>query len=121
MPEHHQVTIIDKIGHRTCFLTPDKGIIIFIRINLYVRRALLVWQDFVAPFFRFIRSEYTLNYKSIDSHVSPSLVELESLATNYFAGRITRKTKIVMAINEKGICSLDVRSGNLNIWAECTD
>ncbi|TFH37352.1 MAG: peptidase M23 [Bacteroidia bacterium] len=90
-------------------------------LNLYVRKALLVWQDFVAPFFRFIRSEYTLNYKSIDSHVSPSLVELESLATNYFAGRITRKTKIVMAINKKGICSLDVRSGNLNIRAECTD
>lgn len=89
-------------------------------LNLFVRKTILVWQDFLAPFFRFIKSEYTIHYKAIDSIVSPSSVELETYATNYFAGKVTRMARIAIIINEKGIYSFGIDAGNLKISAECT-
>jgi urea transporter len=90
-------------------------------LNLYVRKMILIWQDFLAPFFYFIKSEYMVFYKSVDSKVSPSYIELESVATNYIAGRITRRTVITMGINQKGISTVLVKAGKQIISAECTD
>jgi len=90
-------------------------------LNLYVRKGILLIQDFLAPFFRFIKSEYSLHYKDVDSQVAPSSVELESYATNYFAGKVTRKTKILIGINEKGIYSIGVNARSIKISAVCTD
>lgn len=90
-------------------------------LNLYIRKSIIIIQDFFAPFFRFLKSEYSMEYKSIDSLVSPSSVVLESTATNYFAGIVTRRAKVTLELNEKGLCAVKVEGQKINIIAKCTE
>ena len=90
-------------------------------LNLYVRRWLQLFQDFIAPFFMFVRSEYRLLYKHIDSEISPSRIVLESVHTNRVAGFITRKTRSEIVITESGISQIRIAGKGINIEAVCKE
>ncbi|MCA1756638.1 MAG: urea transporter [Bacteroidales bacterium] len=90
-------------------------------LNLYVRRWLQFFQDFVAPFFLFVRSEYQLFYKSTDSEISPTRIVLESVHTNRVAGFVTRETRSEIVITESGISRISIKGKGINIMAECRE
>lgn len=90
-------------------------------LNLIYKQPLLGLQDFVAPFWKFLHSEYTCKYQWIDSDMAPSEIKLVSSATNTLAGKILRKFDFSLHINEKGIHQLLMDSGDLHLEATCTD
>lgn len=90
-------------------------------LNLFFRKRVLFFQDFLAPFIILLKSEYFIKYKSIDSEVAPSQIELESIARNSFAGRKIREVKSSVSITEKGICSIIIQGKKLLIKAKCKD
>ena len=77
--------------------------------------------DLVAPFWKFLRSEYSCTYDWIDNDMSPSGIRLRSSARNSMAGRTLKQFDFTIHLNEKGLHRLQVESGKLNMDARCTD
>lgn len=90
-------------------------------LNLIFNHPLLGLQDIVAPFWKFLRSEYEFHYDWIDSDMSPSEIKLVSSARNIFSGRIIKQFDFIIHINEKGLSRFEVKSADLKIDATCTD
>ncbi|MGM0474379.1 MAG: hypothetical protein ACQERV_09550, partial [Bacteroidota bacterium] len=90
-------------------------------LNLIFRQPLLGLQDFVAPFWKFLRSSYECRYDWIDNEMSPSEIRIRSAARNYLSGRLLKEFDFSMMIEEKGIRSFVVDSGKLHLEATCTD
>lgn len=87
--------------------------------NLFFRKRILFFQDFLAPFFKILRSKFSLEYKSIDSEISPSLIVLESRSVNRIGGFITREVRSDIEITETGVSKLSIAGNNIKIKAEC--
>lgn len=90
-------------------------------LNLIFNQPLLGLQDIVAPFWKFLRSEYEFHYDWIDSDMSPSEIRLVSSARNIFSGRVIKQFDFIIHINEKGLSRFEVKSADLQIDATCTD
>lgn len=90
-------------------------------LNLIFNQPLLGLQDLVAPFWKFLRSEFECKYDWIDNDMAPSEIRLISSAKNTFAGRTLQKFDFTICINENGIQQLVVESKDLHIDAICTN
>ncbi|MCK4747632.1 MAG: M23 family metallopeptidase, partial [Bacteroidales bacterium] len=90
-------------------------------LNLIFNHPLLALQDLVAPFWKFLKSEFQCKYDWIDSDMAPSEIRLISSATNTLAGRTLQKFDFSILINEIGIRKFTVESKNLHLEATCTD
>ena len=91
-------------------------------LNLVMKKPLLLLQDFVAPFFKFLRSEFRIKYDHIDNAVLTNKITLSSESVNYFAGSELQRTGFSIRIDEKGISDFKVNTGGITIvTAKCTD
>lgn len=91
-------------------------------LNLILKNPLLFFQDFVAPFFKFIRSEYILSYEYIDNEVLASRIRLQSVASNRFGGKELNFYKYQTEIDESGIRSLKIeKNGFKMIAVKCSE
>jgi hypothetical protein len=90
-------------------------------LNLIYKQPLLGVQDLVAPFRKFLRSDYSCSYDWIDSDMAPSEIKLSSKAVNKIGGRTLKELNFSLLINTNGIHTLKVDSGNLHLEAVCTD
>ncbi|MEN8228437.1 MAG: urea transporter [Bacteroidota bacterium] len=90
-------------------------------LNLIFSQPLLGIQDFVAPFWKFLRSEFQCKYEWIDSDMSPTEIRLESSATNRLAGKSLQKFDFSITVNEKGIHKITVETEALQLKATCTE
>ncbi len=90
-------------------------------LNLIFRQPLLGVQDLLAPFWKFLRSEYLIRYDHIDNEMSPSEVRLVSSATNHLGGKLLKKLDFTLLISQEGICKLTVEGPALQIEATCED
>lgn len=90
-------------------------------LNLIYNQPLLGLQDIVAPFWKFLRSEYEFHYDWIDNDMSPSEIRLVSSARNILSGKVIKQFDFIIHINEKGLSRFEVKSANLQIDATCTD
>ncbi len=84
-------------------------------LNLTIKNSLLYLQDFAAPFFKFLRSKYTIRYDYIDNEVFATKIRLLSSATNYFSGKVIEELSFVIEIDEIGISGIDITRGGENI------
>ncbi len=89
-------------------------------LNLIYSQPLLGLQDVVAPFWKFLRSEYRCTYEWIDSDMAPTEITLASSARNSLAGRDIKRFDFSIAVNEKGIFKLTAASKDLQMEATCT-
>lgn len=89
-------------------------------LNLLFKAPLLTLQDLVAPFWRFIRSDFRLMYASVDNEISPTEIILESSASNYLFGNELKRLDFIITVNGTGIRRLDVDTGSFKIMATCT-
>jgi murein DD-endopeptidase MepM/ murein hydrolase activator NlpD len=90
-------------------------------LNLIYSQPLLGLQDMVAPFWKFLKSEFICKYEWIDSDMAPSEIRLASSAKNTMAGRTLQKLDFIMIINENGLYKIKVDSKDLQLEAICTD
>lgn len=90
-------------------------------LNLFLRKRYLFFQDFLAPFFTFLKSRYILEYKNIDSGISPSVVELGAVMRNLAFGKVLREVQSSIEIREKGIDKINISGKGINIKAQCKE
>jgi murein DD-endopeptidase MepM/ murein hydrolase activator NlpD len=90
-------------------------------LNLIYSQPLLGVQDLLAPFWKFLRSEYRISYEWIDNDMSPTEIRLVSNARNSLAGRTLKTFEFSLIIRESGLHKLTVHSNKLNLEAVCCD
>ena len=90
-------------------------------LNLIFNQPLLGLQDLMAPFWKYLRSDFKCTYEWIDSDLAPTEIRLASSAKNSMAGKTIRTFQFTLVVNEKGIHQLTVNSKNLKLEATCTD
>jgi urea transporter/murein DD-endopeptidase MepM/ murein hydrolase activator NlpD len=79
----------------------------------------LFLQDFIAPFFVFLKSNYELKYDMIDEVINPSYLTLNSSAEKLFLGKITGKKSFSIEINKEGIETIKIFLKKKTIKATC--
>ena len=72
-------------------------------VNQTFRGWLLFLQDFVSPFFFFLRSKYTIRYKYLDNELSPSRAILKSEIRKFVFSKEVEKMEFEITIDRKGI------------------
>jgi len=91
-------------------------------LNLILKNPLLFFQDFVAPFFKFLRSEFKMQYEYIDNEVMTTKIRLVSSATNFIGSYELSRVKFILNIDENGIQSFEVdKKGKTIIAALCSE
>ncbi|HUX55489.1 MAG TPA: urea transporter [Bacteroidales bacterium] len=91
-------------------------------LNLILKNPLLFLQDFVAPFFSFLRSEFTMKYEYIDNEVMTSKITLVSSAVNYIGKHKIGSVNYTLNIDETGINSFEVNKNGITlISATCSE
>ncbi len=90
-------------------------------LNLIFNQPLLGLQDLIAPFWKYLRSDFKCTYEWIDSDLAPTEIRLASSAKNSMAGKTIRTFQFTIVVNEKGIHKLNANSKNLKLEATCTD
>lgn len=88
-------------------------------LNLIFRQPLLGLQDLLAPFWKFLRSEYSCSYRWIDNDMAPSEIMLVSSARNSIAGRTVKELEFEIVINENGLLRIAVDSKHTKMEAIC--
>ena len=78
---------------------------------------LLTLQDFTAPFFIFLKSEYIMQTESTDNMLHPAEIRCKSQMRKKAFGRIIKQLFFNITISETGI-SLQMKSKNYEIMAE---
>ena len=87
-------------------------------LNHILKNPLLFIQDFVAPFFRFLRSEFSIKYDYIDNEVMTSNIRLESTTANFIGKYELNRTKFSVSIDESGVDCFTVSNGRFTLNAE---
>ena len=82
---------------------------IFDQFPLYLTypKSILWFYDFISPFFRFIKSEFSLTCKSIDDSITPSKITLSSNMTNYILKKKINSRDYQILIDASGIASIE--------------
>ncbi|MBI5217777.1 MAG: urea transporter [Bacteroidia bacterium] len=88
-------------------------------IHLLVNKAGLFLQDFIAPFYIFIKACYTLEYSTVDNDLSPSLITLKSQAETLLFSKRISLVEFNINISEKGISKFIIKNKNKEIEAKC--
>jgi len=90
-------------------------------LNHIFRKKILFLQDFFAPFFLFLRAEFTVKYHKIDNNLSPGLISLNSSAKRFIGKSLFKETKFEFKIDNSGIQSLIIHVGDTQINAICSN
>jgi urea transporter len=80
---------------------------------------LLILQDFIAPFFMFVRSDYSLTYDYIDQGISASMIRLKSKATMKFAGFVRKTSDFTIELRNDTISKITIEQNDRKIEAVC--
>jgi len=88
-------------------------------LNFTFSKAGLFIQDFIAPFYVFLKSNYTLRYKEIDEVINPTYLALNSSAEKLFFGKPAGAKHFSIEIGREGIETINVFLKNKKIKAVC--
>lgn len=77
-------------------------------LNIYQGKPLRILQDFMIPFFRFLKADYCLSYSSQNNSISGSRVILNSSAKFGIGRNLIKKTSFEITIDQDGIESFFV-------------
>ena len=80
---------------------------------------IILWvQDFVAPFFLFLKAEFELSCVSVENVVAPSRIVLESKVTRYFFRKKIGSILFRTEITDKGVVSIQGTSGVMSFKSQ---
>jgi len=77
-------------------------------VNLIFKRRMLYLQDFIAPFYLFLKADYSLEFVSIDNELSPEQIEIKSIVNTAIFGKKHRNLEFDISISRHGIESINV-------------
>jgi murein DD-endopeptidase MepM/ murein hydrolase activator NlpD len=81
-------------------------------VNLLFNKKKLFLQDFIAPFYMFMKAEYEITYVSVDNDLSPSLINLQSSAKTFLINQNIATIDFQITINENGISKINITDKN---------
>ena len=88
--------------------------------HVYTKPGLLV-QDFIAPFYIFLKADFNLEYKEKDDEISPTLLTFNSSATKSFFGYKTKGINFEIKVSKEGIKNITVFLKSKTIRAKCIE
>ncbi len=78
----------------------------FIGPNMFFNKIFIFFQDFIAPFFLFLKSEYTIKYIYADENFSPELIKLESKISKSIFNKNIENINFDISIKQSGIIEI---------------
>ncbi len=88
-------------------------------VNLLFGKLSLFFQDFVAPFLSYLKAKYEVQYQSIDSTLSPTKIQLQSVASKYLFSKKLNEIKFHITLGPSGIDYLTYHKKSRTIRALC--
>jgi len=88
-------------------------------VNLLFNKIGLFFQDFIAPFYIFLRSQFTLNYSKNIKDLNDSELVLNSSSTNSVFNKLRKKIDYRFELNKSGILSFTTIKHKELIEAKC--
>ncbi len=86
-------------------------------IHALNNRGLIFFQDFIAPFYMFMKSEYTMEYKGLKDNLTDSKINLVSNASVKYGKRKTRQLNFEIEIESNRFKRFVVNDGNKHLEA----
>ncbi|MCA1802893.1 MAG: urea transporter [Rhodothermaceae bacterium] len=90
-------------------------------VNMVFNPYLIPLQDFVAPFFRYLSGEYTLEYPESKAGLHDSTYRLSGSIIRKIMGRKKDEIRFSFLINNQGICEFIIDRDHRKINATCTE
>ncbi len=87
-------------------------------LSLVYPKTILWFHDFISPFFRLIKAEYTIKYVQIDDYMSPTEIRLESTLHNLFMKKVLNSMKFSTTVGPAGIQTLRIEKENKTMLIE---
>ena len=90
-------------------------------VNIVFPKAILFFQDLVAPFFIFLKAGYRMKYVSIDNSLFPEKLQLRPETRSYVFGKFQGSKQFDIEIDSTGIRTFKVKDGKTEIdavWLE---
>jgi urea transporter len=88
-------------------------------LNIVYSKTGLLIQDFIAPFFIFLKSKFKITYSNIDDILHTNEIILNSEIENYFFKYKTAKHKFSITIKRNGVDKIEAVFKNKKITANC--
>jgi urea transporter/murein DD-endopeptidase MepM/ murein hydrolase activator NlpD len=90
-------------------------------VNLLGNKFLMFFQDFVAPFFMFIKADYTLVYDYIDDEMTSNIIRLKSRAEMKTGSTLNRTMDFELEISHDKIYKITASDKGRKIEAVCIE
>lgn len=90
-------------------------------VNFLFSKAMLFFQDLIAPFYIFFNTDYLMKYVYIDNSLSPERIELKSEARSYVFGKFYGSKQFDIEIDRNGMKLFKVKDGKTEIDALWVD
>ena len=90
-------------------------------VYLLNNRILLFFQDFVAPFFMFIKADFTLLYDFIDDPMTSGIIRLKSKAEMKIGNMVRKSMDFELEIKNDKISGIIAHDGKRTIEAVCVE
>lgn len=80
---------------------------------------LKIIQDFIAPFYIFLKADYTFSFKNIDNDINPSEIIISSKAMTGFGNKVNRNLNFELILNNNNLKKIIISDNKKHISAEC--
>lgn len=90
-------------------------------VQSFGNKPLLLIQDFFAPFFIFLKSRFTIVYKTIDDENLPTQITLNSKVESKFFNSVLKQNTYILTIDNKGIKEISCINNKNSFKAVCSE
>lgn len=90
-------------------------------VNQMNNKLLLILQDFIAPFYIFMKTDYQIIHQKADDTVNTNFLKFKSKAEYKVFNSIRKKTNFSLSIKSNGLFTLIIKDKNKIFEATCID
>jgi urea transporter len=87
-------------------------------VDLITPKGILFLQDFLAPFHKFIRPVFSLNYSYIDNEVLPTIIKINSSSVTTIGRRAYSRLEFETQITDQGLTTFKATGSGLKLIAK---
>jgi hypothetical protein len=81
--------------------------------------AVMMVQDFIAPFYRYVKAEYTIEHVTCDNKHNPTNITLQATATVKFVGNTYKQNAFTLIIENDKVARIEATFGKDKLIATC--
>ncbi len=87
-------------------------------LSLYHNKLLLIMQDFVAPFYRFLEMSYLVEYKKPTNSIDNEIVKMNSVVNFKVFGKLRTSKKYTLEFTKNQLSRFNISNGTQQIFLE---